>query len=162
MSVNKFHPHVLVIPEDDANREIAKGFEISLQQNCRQFQVLPPPGGWAKVLEVLESVHIPEMERIPNRSVVLIVDFDKRATRCSEFKKVVPERLLERVFIVGVWSEPEQLKGEFGGFEKLGEALADDCRTEGNQAWSHDLINHNAAELARMKERLRTIFFHQS
>jgi hypothetical protein len=26
MSVNKYHPHVLVLPEDDANRQLANGF----------------------------------------------------------------------------------------------------------------------------------------
>lgn len=32
MSVNKYKPHVLVLPEDDANRQLANGFLLGLEQ----------------------------------------------------------------------------------------------------------------------------------
>ena len=44
MSVNRHKPHLLVLPEDDANRQLARGFELEL--STRQFQVLQPAGGW--------------------------------------------------------------------------------------------------------------------
>ena len=42
MSVNKERPHVYVLPEDDANRQLAKGFQLQVDQNERQMQVLRP------------------------------------------------------------------------------------------------------------------------
>ncbi len=42
MSVNRALPHVLVLPEDDANRQIANGFLLALDSSVqRRIQVLP-------------------------------------------------------------------------------------------------------------------------
>jgi hypothetical protein len=43
MSVNKYLPHVLVLPEDDANRQLATGFEIEVK-HTRRIQVLVEAG----------------------------------------------------------------------------------------------------------------------
>ena len=43
MSVNKFRQHVFVLPEDDANRQLANGFLLDL--SVRQVQILPEAGG---------------------------------------------------------------------------------------------------------------------
>jgi hypothetical protein len=43
---NKFKPHVLVLPEDDANRQIANGFLSNSKLVVRAIQVLPIVGGW--------------------------------------------------------------------------------------------------------------------
>ena len=48
--MNKYQPHVLVLPEDDANRQIAIGFDIELG-GLAQFKVLRPAGGWREVLD---------------------------------------------------------------------------------------------------------------
>jgi len=58
MSVNRFHPHMLVIPEDDRDRQIASGFEQHDQLKDRQFQVMPPAGGWRAVLQKFISEYI--------------------------------------------------------------------------------------------------------
>jgi hypothetical protein len=48
MSLNKHKPHLIVLPEDDANRQIANGFINSSNVNQRAIQVLPPVGGLEK------------------------------------------------------------------------------------------------------------------
>lgn len=59
MRLNKYRPHLLVLPEDDANRQIANGFILHPNVNSRAIQVLPPSGGWRKVLEDFRNVHAP-------------------------------------------------------------------------------------------------------
>lgn len=46
MSINKYKAHLLVLPEDDANRQMANGFILDPNLNERVIQVLPPVGGW--------------------------------------------------------------------------------------------------------------------
>jgi hypothetical protein len=45
MSINKHRAHILVLPEDDANRQIANGFVLDPNLNDRAIQILPPSGG---------------------------------------------------------------------------------------------------------------------
>ena len=49
MSVNVFQPHLMVLPEDDANRQIVNGFLLDPSLNQRAIQPLPIDGGWSKV-----------------------------------------------------------------------------------------------------------------
>ncbi|HEX4229241.1 MAG TPA: hypothetical protein VHZ07_11265 [Bryobacteraceae bacterium] len=61
MSVNKFKPHVLILPEDDANRQLANGFLLALDPIVqRNVQVLPVAGGWIEVLHCFKSDHVAE------------------------------------------------------------------------------------------------------
>jgi len=48
MRVNKFVEHILVLPEDDANRQIVNGFILNLSVNATAIQVLPIANGWKK------------------------------------------------------------------------------------------------------------------
>lgn len=48
MSVNNYKPHLLVLPEDEANRQLANGFLQDFSLNLRCIQVLPIAGGWAR------------------------------------------------------------------------------------------------------------------
>jgi hypothetical protein len=45
MRVNKFVEHTLVIPEDDANRQIINGFILNLNVNKTAIQILPIANG---------------------------------------------------------------------------------------------------------------------
>ena len=45
MSVNRHQPHVLVLPEDDANRQLANGFRLDQYLLNWKIQVLRG-GGW--------------------------------------------------------------------------------------------------------------------
>ncbi|MFM9965426.1 MAG: hypothetical protein ACKV2Q_29930 [Planctomycetaceae bacterium] len=107
---NKFRPHVYVLPEDAANRQLANGFRLHESVANKEFKVLPEAGGWIKVRSQFEEVHIAEMKNNSLRYLVLLVDFDGKENRLEEIKKVIPPNLIERVFVIGVWLEPEDLK----------------------------------------------------
>ena len=162
MSVNKFLPHVLVLPEDDANRQLANGFLLddSLAIRRRRIQVLEEAGGWAEVLDRFKSDHIVEMERNANRFMVLLIDFDGKQSRLEKARAVIPEHLNDRVFVLGAWTEPEDLrKANLGSYEIIGLAMARDCRNETDTTWGHQLLRHNAGELDRLRELVRPILF---
>jgi Zn/Cd-binding protein ZinT len=61
MSINKYHKHILVLPEDDANRQIANGFILDSNLNDRAIQILPPAGGWTKVIDFFKNTHVSRM-----------------------------------------------------------------------------------------------------
>ena len=159
MGVNKERPHVHVLPEDDANRQLAKGLQRQVDQNQRQMQVLQPAGGWNDVLNLFKSVHAREMERCLNRFMVLLIDFDGHEERLKDVKDAIPEHLADRVFVLGAWTRPEALKAVLGSYETIGGAMAKDCREETDTTWGHDLLRHNASEIERLRERVRPILF---
>ena len=75
--VNRNEPHVLVLPEDDANLRLAKEFHLNVDWNRqRQMQVLRVAGGWNEVLNLFASVHVVDMDRLHHRFMVLLIDFD--------------------------------------------------------------------------------------
>lgn len=159
MSGNRFQPHVLVLPEDDANSQLANGFHLQVAL-IRQMQVLPVAGGWIEVLDQFESDHVAGMDRYINRFMVLVIDFDRRDDRLAVAKARIPVRLTERVFILGAFSEPQDLKrARLGDYETIGSAMAQDCRDETDATWGHDLLQHNSSELDRLRERVRPILF---
>ncbi len=85
MSVNRYQPHVLVLPEDDANRQLANGFVLDLDAAVlTRIQVLEEVGGWHEVLNHLQSDHIADMNRYTNRFIVLLIDFDRNSGRLDD------------------------------------------------------------------------------
>ena len=160
MGVNRNLPHVRVLPEDGANRQLANGFalEVSMQFS-RRIQILPIAGGWTKVVERFLPDEVGDMENCPGRHMVLLMDFDSDKERRSGVIGRIPEHLREKVFILGAWSEPEQLRTALGSYEVIGSAMARDCREETNTVWGHPLLQHNAGELDRWRERVRPILF---
>lgn len=160
MSVNRHKPHILVLPEDDANRQMAKGFETSLPQSAtRAFQVLQEAGGWRKVLECFESEHVGLMMANQHRYMVLMIDFDGQQARFGEAQAIIPANLRDRVFVLGARTEPEDLRADLGTFETIGEALARDCRDGTASTWGHADLQHNTAEITRMRDTVRPILF---
>lgn len=147
---NKFKPHVLVLPEDDANRQIANGFMLEPSLRQRNLQVLPPAGGWAVARDKLKAEHVPELSRLPQRIMVVLVDFDGRSERREQILGDIPHEIRKRIFVLGVFSEPERLKAALGSYEKIGRELAAGCATNTDDAWGHELLAHNAAEASRL------------
>ncbi len=158
MAANKFLPHVAVLPEDDPNRQLANGFALDLG---RQIEILPVAGGWGNVLDSFRSEHVPYMDARPGRFMILLIDFDRQEDRLDKALAVIPSHLEDRVFVLGVWSEPEELKADLGrpGYESIGEAMAKDCREGTDAIWSHDLLRHNAREVGRLRQHVRPILF---
>jgi len=161
MSVNRELPHILVLPEDDANRQIAVGFQLELDWSVqRRIQVLSPLGGWNKVLQVFESDHVGAMDRNPMRIVVLLIDFDGDVSRLANAQRNIPPRLAHRVFVLGALCEPERLRSAgLGSFEAIGSKLARDCREGTDTTWSHPHLRHNASEIDRLSEQVCPILF---
>jgi hypothetical protein len=161
MSVNKFKPHVWIIPEDDANRQVAVGFIGNPHLKTRTVDVRPCAGGWLPVLEIFESEFISYLREYPDSYVILLLDFDGngdiRKTHCFER---VPEDLKNRVFLLGAMETPEKLKRELHeSSERIGELLAEDCTTGEITHWCHPHLVHNLPELNRLLPILKPIVF---
>ena len=151
MSINKYRPHIFVLPEDDANRQIANGFVLSPNLNSRAIQILPNSGGWCNVLDDFKNIHASGMEQYSHRMFILLIDFDQNEDRLSYVKCQIPAGLTDRVFVLGVLSEPEDLKKNTKKtFEQIGNSLAKGCPDNKNELWGHDLLKHNEIELDRM------------
>jgi hypothetical protein len=159
MSCNKFKQHVLVIPEDDANSQLATGFALGVQYD-RKIQILPAAGGWLNVCEIFVAEHISGMYKYDLRHLVLLLDFDNQPNRMSEVNKRVPADLKDRVFLIGAKSEPEDLRrAGLGSFEQIGKTLAIECRNNTSHLWSHNLLAHNASERSRLEQTVRAFLF---
>jgi len=152
MAVNKYNEHVLILPEDDANRQLANGF--MLEFDTRQVQVLPVAGGWRVVCSDFKKNHVSDMRKYPERYLVLLIDFDDDLERLNLVKQDIPEDLSDRVFVLGSLGEPEDLRKQLGSFEKIGKKMADDCRNGTRDVWEHPLLKHNERELARLSKTL--------
>lgn len=88
--MNKYQPHILVLPEDDANRQIANGFLLEPDLDPRRIQILPNAGGWMAVRECFEIDYLNAMRALPLRHMVLLVDFDEQGDRLTLVREVVP------------------------------------------------------------------------
>jgi hypothetical protein len=160
MSTNRYTPHILILPEDDANRQIANGFLLNPILNERAIQVLQPVGGWTKVVEEFKNVHAYELQKYPQRKIALIIDFDNQAQRLSSVKDDIPKELSDRVFVLGVLSEPEDLKAKLGmSLEEIGASLAQECSDDTRELWEHSLLIHNKIELDRMVSSVKPFLF---
>ena len=115
MSVNNHRPHVLVLPEDEANEELVNGFLLDQSIKLRNIQVLPSAGGWSKVLDSFVASHIAGLRQFNDRHLVLLVDFDDHVEeRTAKFLEAFPEDLRDRVFLLGTKTEPEPLRKQLG------------------------------------------------
>ncbi len=159
MSVNRHQPHVYVLPEDDANRQLANGFLLHPDLLARNIQVLPEVGGWHEVLRHFKSDYAHGMERYEEGFMVLLIDFDGDETRLADAQACIPPSLKNRVFVIGALTQPEGLRAQLGSYETIGLALAKDCRENTNAAWGSDLLRHNATELKRLRQHVFPILF---
>jgi hypothetical protein len=161
MSANRYAPHVYILPEDDANRQLANGFLLDPSLADHRIRVLEEAGGWRETLDRFCSIYADEMDRFPQRFMVLIIDFDGKVDRLDEAKGKIPKHLENRVFILGALKEPEDLRKDLGSYETIGQAIAKDCRTGTDVTWSHPQLSHNAAEVRRLRVEVQRILFPQ-
>jgi hypothetical protein len=156
MSVNKYQPHVFVLPEDDANRQLANGFLLAL--STKQIQVLTEAGGWAHVRDCFASDHVANMRIYRDRHMILLIDFDNDASRLETMKAVIPQELIDKVFVLGALSEPEALR-HLGSYETIGKMIAEDCRSGTHTILAHPLLRHNDSELIRLRNAVHGFLF---
>ena len=160
MAVNKYKPHIYIIPEDDADRQIANGFELDDRLSVRALQVMKPAGGWAPVVESIIDEYLPKLRSNKNTTVVGIIDCDNHEHRIAEQLEKIPEELRDRVFILGTHQNPETFRSSVKlSFERIGEVLADECFREEFDVWHHDDLRHIRDEIQRARDVLRPILF---
>ncbi|NOT00286.1 MAG: hypothetical protein HOP29_06625 [Phycisphaerales bacterium] len=161
MSVNRYRPHLYVIPEDDADRQIADGFVLHPRVAARQVQVVEPAGGWARVLETFNKEYVPLLQQNAYTHVVMLIDFDgKHLGRRANFEAEIPEALRTRVFVIGPRDTPVSLKQSLGrGYEDIGRLLADDCDGDLKETWDHELLRHNEADRLRLLQSVKPFLF---
>ena len=160
MSVNPYQPHVWLIPEDDANRQLAIGFLLHFAVSDGQVHTRGPAGGWKKVAEVFQSEFLEKLYQFPDAHVIMLVDFDENNERFEYFSERVPEDVKPRVFVIGAWDEPEELKRQLNSsLEGIGQALADGCDSDNFEVWHHEHLKHNNAELERLVDVVKPILF---
>ncbi len=144
MSVNKHRPHLFILPEDDANRQIARGFIEHRTIRHRCVQVRNPAGGWTKALKKFHSDYLGGMRRYRDRHLLFLIDFDQDEKRLDRVRGKIPQDVADRVFVLGTWSEPEALKAKTGKtFEDIGRNLATGCPDSRSELWGDELLTHN-------------------
>ena len=159
MSCNKYQPHLLILPEDDANRELANGFITEVAS--RKIQVLTPARGWSAVRDQLVRDHLAELRKYQFRHMVLLLDFDNNIDQRTEtIAEAIPDEVKSRLFLLGVRSEPEALRTALASsYEQIGRKMAQECREDSQQVWAHGLLQHNLPELARLSSAVRAFLF---
>lgn len=152
MSANKYLPHLLVIPEDDANRDIVTGFRNHKFVNSRQIQVENVANGWKKAVDKFVEDHTGPMRKHDKRHLLIMVDFDEKEDRLEYIREKIPKDLNNRVFVMGSQDEPERLSASLGmSKENIGEALAYECTGRQGTVWQSGMLAHNQPELERMR-----------
>ena len=109
MSVNRLKKHVLILLEDDANRQIVNGFLNNSGVCHRCVQALPECGGWLKVEREFPAEYVPRMRSNAECFLILLFDSDRKEDRVAKVWEKVPEDVRERVFILSCLDEPEEL-----------------------------------------------------
>ncbi|MGM3308192.1 hypothetical protein ACSQ6I_19810 [Anabaena sp. WFMT] len=166
MSINRYQPHLIVLPEDRANEEITNGFIQAPNINYDVISVERPAGGWQAVVNQFTKELVLYMKKFPQSMIVLLIDFDQDKNplnyqeRLDYVNSHIPKDLIDRVFVLGVVSEPEILRRDIKkSFEAIGEALATDCSENKNELWGHNLLIHNKPELERMIQFVKPFLF---
>jgi hypothetical protein len=159
--MNKYAPHVYVIPEDDANRQIADGFVLHPRVKEARIKVVPPAGGWSKVLKTFHDEYIPKLHDFSGTHIVMLIDFDDQvAKRTADFAQEIPTEFESRVFVIGAKHNPEILKKEVKkSFEEIGKLLADDCDAGIAGLWGHEQLSHNDVDRKRLAETVMLFLF---
>jgi hypothetical protein len=152
---NKYLPHLHILPEDDANRQVVNALLLGLGADTSRVKVFGPARGWSHVLEAFERDHEPGMRQYPERFVALVIDFDGDPERLQLAKLKIPPDLANRVFIFGSFDEPECLKPLFGSFDQIGERLGIECRHGLANVWNHPQLAINLPEVRRFQAVVR-------
>jgi hypothetical protein len=159
--MNKYMSHIYVIPEDDANRQLADGFVLHHQVKDTRIQVMPPAGGWTMVLKAFQDEYIQRLRNYTDGHVVMLIDFDDEGEpRKARFDEEIPDDLKNRVFVIGAKNTPEALKAVVNmSFEAIGMSLANDCDDGNSEHWDHEQLQHNDDERQRLVQTVRPFLF---
>ena len=159
--MNKYKPHLYVIPEDDANRQIANGFLTYHAINTRSILVSGVARGWTNVIEVFKTEYIHEVSTNKHCHVLLLLYYDGAfELRQSFIAESIPDEIKPRVFTLGSSENPEKLKAELElTYEKIGNELARQCHRNISDLWLHEKLIHNKRDVERMAATIRDVIF---
>lgn len=163
MGVDKYRPHVLVLPEDSNFADIANGFKSRLG-HPRQFRVEGFGGGKDGLLERVRNL-LPSLAEYNDRYLVLLFDGDAQGMFASSYSEF-PEN---RVFCFCTRKESEDLRTEFrtknwldpNRREEIGRLLADDCLSNSWVHWSCDQLAHCVDVRTTARQQLESILFNK-
>ena len=161
MSVNKFKPHVWVLPEDDANRQLANGFALHSELDPTAIHLCPAAGGWLKAAGAVAAEHADGMRKYPLRHLVLLIDLDGQGDAREQLVRAVfPQDLVDRIYLLSARDDPEALRSsQRQSFERLGELLAKDCALDQPGLWDDEHLRHNKPELSRLIADVKPFLF---
>jgi hypothetical protein len=175
MGKNRQEPHLLMLWEDEKNRQFLNGFDKHPQLDGRRLNYGKIYGGTWKVLEQFKKMEIKGLREYPKRHLLMVIDFDdelaatkglppekaeRAKDRRKEFEAAIPADLKERVFVIGCLWKPEKLTAALGKSpETIGRELADDCVAGTNNVWGHAMLQHNDEELARLRAKVNPFLF---
>jgi hypothetical protein len=164
---NRYKSHIIVLPEDDADQQIVNGIKLSSRINDRAVIVDKPAKGWLNVVTKFTEQIVPEMQKYLSCYTVLLIDFDCKKgqsyePRLTQVKKNIPDNLKDRVFVLGVLSEPEKLRSKHRmSLEIIGKTLVQDCPENKNHLWNDELLTHNEIELNKLLLSVRSFLFNE-
>ncbi len=159
MALNRERPHLLVLPEDDATRNIAVGFSDFAKG---QLQVLNPARGWGHVKEEMIRTYSQTLRRYAGCHLVLLIDFDDDfPNRIDAFRQDIPSDIAPRIYVIGALTEAETLKRAINNkkFSKIGLELAEECENGQLKLWNHPQLAHNSSELSRLHTAVHNFLF---
>lgn len=167
MSANKYKPHLNVLCEDEINQDIMRGFLLGYQSYDfsipSKINIIPTvAGGWSNVVGSFESHWKDYLAKHQNAYLLMLIDFDENIERIDEIKQKIPQELKDRVFILGCFDEPEDLKSDAHqamskhrfsvNNESIGKVLFLECKDDKLELWQSEHLKHNLQEIERLKQ----------
>ena len=160
MSVNKYKPHLFVVPEDKADKNFAVGFELDPRLAAGSFQIMPLAGGWLKVIGIIRDEYVSKLQKNKYSHVLGIIDCDGDHERIATELAKFPDDVVDRIFLLGAIQTPELFQQKVGDkSERIGERMAEECFNETFDLWNHEDLVHVSDEIQRAKHVIRPIVF---
>ena len=160
MSVNKYKPHLFVVPEDKADKNFAVGFELDARLAAGSFQIMPLAGGWLKVINIINDEYVPKLQQNKYSHVLGIIDCDGDDERIANELAKFPDEVADRIFLLGAIETPEIFRQKVGdNSERIGERMAEECFNESYDLWNHEDLAHVSYEIQRAATTIRPIVF---
>lgn len=167
MGVNNYQPHLLILSEDDAYKDMANGFFTHFAIISSGVHIAKPAGGKAKLLDFFLQTHVTAVRKYQQRHVLLLLDLDGDLGCRPNIVKQIPTDIHERVFFLCSLNEAENIKKDLGSgkFEAIGEKLAEVCYTDAyahaqpGNPWLCPQLEHNRDEVERLARAVRPFLF---
>jgi phosphoribosylformimino-5-aminoimidazole carboxamide ribonucleotide (ProFAR) isomerase len=157
MSVNKYKPHIILVPEDKATHRIATSFTTEMIATDPRWHVIEYQDGWPNVFAYLKQ-QVPTQQAKSHRIVIAIIDFDGQAEqRRADLFGQIPESLHERVFLFGCRDEAEDLRRVHSkSLSEIGILMNKACLQGDFTHWENEQLAVNGHELIRLRDYLET------